>query len=343
MDISFHKKISQSRTKVVTVRVAVGISNGVLTPYLTASAFLSLVAFDSIYNYSNGVVSFYKLYHHFIKRHANTGFVVDTVDERPYFGPGKKKVSLLNSEGFRKFAFDYAYKFQLCPTNVKNFMDACLSKFACPGSIEKLPEYLRCRDLPNNISSLPFNELYLDILSGEVPSTSFILSSDFQELQRVLDSMNTFYIMELVDNRFRAGHSRVAFLRRLMGHTSYKSSAFIRFHCIYLFGESSFLDSATLENDFFLKAPLVLKKRKYEVERCNSTDYSFQVDDKGQIERMLELCLSNPRIQYGGLMDPFVNTKALRLLNAKCLPTVKACQWARNNNIKNDATFPQKI
>lgn len=336
MDISFHKKISQSRTKVVTVRVAVGISNGVLTPYLTSSAIFSLVAFDSrafdlSSSYSGAVNSFFKLHNRFIKRPANREFVVDVVDGRLYFGPGRKNLPLLNSEGLRKFAFDYAYRFQFCPISVKNFMDACLSKFACPGSIEKLPESLRCRDLPNNISLLPFNGLYSDLLSGEVPGTSFLLSSDFQELERVLNSTNTFYIMELVGNRFRAGHSRVAFLRRLLDHASYKSNSFLRFHCIYLFGESSFLDSATLENDFFLKAPLVLNKRKFEIERCNNADYCFQVEDKDQIVRMLELCLSNPRIQYGELIDPFVNDKALKLLNAKCLPS-KACQWSRNNN-----------
>lgn len=337
MDISFNKKTSQSSTK-VTVRVAVGITNGVLTPYLTVRAFYNLVAFDTSPKHYNTADSFSHVYNRFVKKPENAEFIVD---DQPHFGIGSKTKPLLNSKGLRKFALDHAYKFQFCPTNMKNLMDACLSEFACPDSIEKLPQHLRSRDLPNNISLLPLNELYQALVSGEVPDSSFILSADFRELQRVLDSMNTFYIMELVGNRFRAGQSRDLFLNRLLRHPSYKSDTFIRFYGIYLFGESDFVDSATLENDFFLKAPLILNINKSEIERCKATkDSSFRVEDKDQIRRMMELCLLNPRIQYNGLVEPFVNEKALKLLNTKKLPIRVTGKWAYNNNLNNDATFP---
>ena len=85
-----------------------------------------------------------------------------------------------------------------------------------------------------------------------------------------------------------------------------------------MFNDSSLADCVTLENDFFLKAPEILKVEKSWIENCKATnDHSFQVQSSDQIRHMVEACFLNPRVQYNGLIEPVTNRRVLELLNTR--------------------------
>ena len=301
MKINFEKVINQNATTTVTttVTVTLGLTKvGVLKLYLPVSSLYELVAYNS--NPSVSRTTFTRLYNDFIKDSENKKFVID---EQLSFGKGGHKKVVLNAEGLAKFANEHTRKFQFSVANMENLKEACVSEFERIGIVPV-----------QNQLSIDF--LYQELLSGNICDTE---ASEFFELQKVLNSTNTFYIMELADNYFRAGKSRTYFRTRLKKHTVYKSTKFIGFYGIYLFKESSLLDCATLEGDFFLKAPQILGIDKLQIERCSSTnDFSFLVDNKEQIRKMLELCFVNPRIQYNGLVDPVINPNVLATINKKC-------------------------
>ena len=58
--------------------------------------------------------------------------------------------------------------------------------------------------------------------------------------------------------------------------------------------------------------------KKQEIERCSLTnDFCFKVNDRREIQHMLNLCLINPNINYSGMIDPVINTALLNGL-AEC-------------------------
>jgi len=299
MKITFEKKINERATATVTVRL--GITRvGVLKPYLTVSALYQLIAYNS--NPTVSETFFVKLYNNFIQNSENEEFIVN---EQLSFGRGGHKKVILNTQGLAKFANEHTRKFQFCVVSMKNFIEACLLEF----------ERIEISETPTQ-DQLPLDLLYQELVSGSIQDTKAL---EFFELQRVLNSTNTFYIMELADNYFRAGKSRTYFRTRLQKHTVYKSKKFIGFYGIYLFKDSSLLDCSTLEGDFFLKAPQILGVEKSQIEKCSSTnDFCFLVDDRQQIRKMLELCFVNPRVQYNGLVEPVINTSVLTTINKKC-------------------------
>ena len=309
MRVNFEKIINQNVT--ITVTVTLGLPKvGVLKPYLPVSSLYELIAYNS--NPPIAKRTFTRLYSDFVKDSENIKFVID---EQLSFGRGGHKKVVLNTQGLAKFANEHSRKFQFCVASVENFIKACLLEFERIETHETSSQQLFNRIAPVQ-NQLPIDFLYQELLSGNIYDTE---ASEFSELQKVLNSTNTFYIMELADNYFRAGKSRTYFRTRLKKHTVYKSTKFIGFYGIYLFKESSLLDCATLESDFFLKAPQILGIDKLQIERCSSTnDFSFLVDNKEQIRKMLELCFVNTRIQYNGLVDPVINPNVLATINKKC-------------------------
>jgi hypothetical protein len=86
---------------------------------------------------------------------------------------------------------------------------------------------------------------------------------------------------------------------------------------LFKFKESCWLDCATLENDFFLKS-YVIGLKKEEIQRCKVTnDFCFKVSDRRDIENMLNLCLTNPNINYSGVIEPITNIALLNLLGKR--------------------------
>jgi hypothetical protein len=134
-----------------------------------------------------------------------------------------------------------------------------------------------------------------------------------RELQALLLARNIFYIMECENLFFRVSYTLDCLQARLQPHAVYNSSRFIRFHNLFKFKDSEFLDSLTLENDFFQKS-YIIGLQKHEIERCSFTnDFCFKVGDRRDIQNMLNLCLTNPRINYCGIVEPVTN---MALLNA---------------------------
>ena len=187
-------------------------------------------------------------------------------------------------------------------------MEACQRKFdgVRNGVITNEPRLLG-RELPANMSVLPITTLYNALISDEV---EYYATS---ELLRILSSKNTFYIMELENNRYRAGSARDTFRGRLNGHETYMAARwFKKFWGVYLFRGPSTVDCVTLENDFFIEASKILKLPKLSVERCGARGFGAKPE---QIRRALELCFTSPRLRYNGLVEIVTNDKVLGLLS----------------------------
>lgn len=62
----------------------------------------------------------------------------------------------------------------------------------------------------------------------------------------------------------------------------------------------------------------LVDSQKHEIERCSFTnDFCFKVDDIRDIQNMLNLCLTNPHINYSGIAEPVTNKGLLNAL-AEC-------------------------
>ena len=190
MKITFYRKDSASSLQEVTV--VVGLTNtGLLIPYLTVQALYHLVAYNSRpISYS----LFKKTYSNFVKDPKNAEFIVN---EKLRFSRGGRRKTTLNTEGLRAFAFTHKRLFQFCPTSLTNFMNACRTAFEEMENSPNPIKMLQDQTAPTCNSLLPVNSIYEGLMSGELPDSGTVA---FFELQHVLDSTNTFYIMELKDN-----------------------------------------------------------------------------------------------------------------------------------------------
>lgn len=276
-------------------------------PYLTVRTLYSLLHYDS-----KPVITekrFGEVYRDWARKEENRRYLVE---EKINFGRGYKGKFTLNSAGLTAFAKQHVRSFQFCVENMKNFIEACeleFTRFQVKGS--ELPKVAMGRTEIASVEQFPATGLYEGLETGQIYNND---SVNFLEMQGILESTNVFYIMELADNWFRAGHTRQQFRVRLRDHPSYikKNKNFVGFYGIYLFKDSSEVDASTLEMNFFLQAPKILGKRKLDVQVTKAEhNNAFQVTDKRQIQLMLELCLTNKRTQYQGLVQPVTNLSVL--------------------------------
>ena len=108
------------------------------------------------------------------------------------------------------------------------------------------------------------------------------------------------------------------FKNRLRNHPTFNSENFIDVYSIFLFEDSQDIDAYTLENDFFLKAPEILGKKKAEIQKCSSvSDFSFQVQDQRQIQFMLNACMTNPKVCYKNTVRQITNLELLKGVSEK--------------------------
>ena len=311
MYLDFEKRVSLERTEPLSVKMVV-TKTGVLLPYLSASTLYKLLAYDSA---NISIWWFTALYKDFTDNPANKKFLVDR--DNLSAGGRYDATKPLSAEGLYAFAKDNKnnFRFKFCSESVGNFLQACIVKLkAYEVGVIKRPQqpWWINREYPGSVDQLAPALLHNALVTGDI---DYFIP---KELWRVVTSRNTFYVMRLTDNRFRGGSSRQILYKRLGNHDALKPDTFDRFYGLYLLGDSNNVDATTLENDFFLKASKVLRLKKSEIERCKKTnDYAFDVDNEGQIQHILELCLLNSRVQYSGLIEVVTNAKVLELISTK--------------------------
>ena len=299
--VSFDKETSKNIFEKCTVSVGLSKTGKVL-PILTIKALFELIAYDS--NPKPSLSNFSRLYKNFVINPANSEYILD--QKHITFGKGGYKKASLNGDGLKLFIKKNQEYFQVSLETLASFTDAVLKGFinVVDPTVKKL---LLKRVLPAQI------DLY-DLICDMRENPSLNLHTELQEL---LVTRNTFYIMECENLFFRVGHTLDTLRGRLQPHPVYNSPRFKSFHTLFKFKDSELLDSVTLENDFFLKC-YVIGLQKHEIERCSFTnDFCFKVDDIRDIQYMLNLCLTNPHINYSGIAEPVTNKGLLNAL-AEC-------------------------
>lgn len=305
--VSFDKETSKNIFEKCTVSVDLSKTGKVL-PILTIKALFELIAYDS--NPKPSLSNFSRLYHNFVINPANSEYILD--QKHITFGKGGYKKASLNGDGLKLFIKKNQEYFQVSLETLVSFTDAVLKGFinVVDPTVKKL---LLKRVLPAQI------DLYEDNLICDMRENPSLNSYNYlhTELQELLVTRNTFYIMECENLFFRVGHTLDTLRGRLQPHPVYNSPRFKSFHTLFKFKDSELLDSVTLENDFFLKC-YVIGLQKHEIERCSFTnDFCFKVDDIRDIQNMLNLCLTNPHINYSGIAEPVTNKGLLNAL-AEC-------------------------
>jgi len=286
--------------------VIVGLSKmGKVLPILTIKALFELIAYDS--NPNPSLSNFNRLYHKFVINPDNSEYILE--QKHITFGKGGYKKASLNGDGLKLFINQNQKYFQVSLETLMSFTEAVLKGFTniVDPTVKKL---VLNRILPVQ-TDLYENNLICDMRENPVLNSYNYLHT---ELQALLLTQNIFYIMECENLSFRAGYTLDCLQARLQPHPIYNSSRFIRFHSLFKFKDSEFLDSVTLENDFFQKS-YIIGLQKHEIERCSFTnDFCFKVGDRRDIQNMLNLCLTNPRINYSGIVEPVTNMALLNQL-----------------------------
>lgn len=251
---------------------------------------------------------FINLYNAFVRNPQNSAFVIDQAYIT--FGRGGHRKISITGDGLIAFAKENQRAFQLCRYTLNSFVSSILEGLS---SLDSSINVAKNRPLPSR------ENLHEEVLYRELCKNTILDPSSFVhiELQALLLTQNIFYIMEMEDLYFRAGFSLDYWRSRLKNHPAYNSPKFLRFHTLIKFKPCIFLDSATLENDFFQKAG-VIGLKKEQMSRCSVTnDNAFSVSDRRDIQNMLNLCLTNPLISYSGWVEPVTNLALLDALNNK--------------------------
>jgi len=300
--ISFRKEVSKDVYEIRTLYLGL-LKADLILPILSIKALYELVAYNS--NPYPSLPHFTNLYNLFVRDPQNSKFILD--GKYITFGRGGHKKISLDGDGLRAFCQKYQYNFQLSHNSLSNLGKAIM---------EELQNIENSGSIMFNKSKMPLqSDIYSNILLEFVKEDS----NNFLhiELECLLLSRNFFYIMELENLYFRAGYTSNYLRNRLRNHPVYNSPNFLQFHTLFKFKESCWLDCATLENDFFLKS-YVIGLKKEEIQRCKVTnDFCFKVSDRRDIENMLNLCLTNPNINYSGLIEPITNIALLNLLGKR--------------------------
>lgn len=312
MLVSFLKQVSLEKTDNTTIRVGVPKygTSVVPMPYLESNGLYNLLSFNLL---PLEEVWFANLYDDFTTNSKNAEFLVeDQLDFGYHFKPSK----VLNESGLVRFAQENNRRFQFSLQDVENFMAACLVEFESARRLEHREKVLRKRKLPTNQEMLPINALYNSLVSGEIRGFE---ESEIFELKLVLNSRNTFYIMELKNNQYLVGQSRLRFGTMLLEHDTYLSESFVKFYGVYLFDGPGPVDCATLEEGFLLKAAKILQVETF----CGKEGGCIlTASNVNEIRHILELSLLTPKHKYNARMAPVTHERVLNLLCSKGRETV---------------------
>ena len=310
-----------------TLEASVFFSNSNhITPYFSSNVLFMLLADQpkgSSYRIKMSKSVFYTLLKKFLIEHRHNADLVLTKENVKFTSPSIKEV--LTAKGLVKFAKFGSRRIQFCPYTIHNLISACLAKIQEEQKVNKL---LVDKTIAEK-HEIPLFGLYERLTEGDNS-----LADDYfnhLELQFLLHSTNVLYIMQLNDSPIGYGHYKervnpvfrigVACLQefkaRLLGHDSYNSKLFQKFHSIYVLKKSDHIDSETLENNFFMQAALLLDRPKIEIKRMGKGLLGVDFESIEQIDEIFDSCLKNPDINYGDLIQKFTNKNALLRLNRK--------------------------
>ena len=234
----------------------------------------------------------------------------------------KKFKATLTARGLVEFAEHHSRKDPVCPHTINNFMTACNAKIQ---EVQHENKHLANKTIAD-LKEMPIFGLY-----ERLTAVDNRLAEDFvnhSELQRLLRSVDVFYIMQLEDAPsgkpvFRGGASCLQeFRARLAQHDTYKSVQFKKFQSIYILKSSEHLDSMTLENNFFMRASLILNKPKIDIKNGNGKT-GVEFESVEIVDEIFNECLKNPLINYDGLVERFTNKEALHRLDKKLWKSLK--------------------
>lgn len=223
----------------------------------------------------------------------------------------------MTARGLVEFAEHHSRRIQFCPHTINNFMTACSAKIQ---EVQHENKHLTNKTIAD-LKEMPIFGLY-----ERLTAVDNRLAEDFvnhSELQRLLRSVDVFYIMQLEGAPsgkpvFRIGASCLQeFRARLAQHDTYKSVQFKKFQSIYILKSSEHLDSMTLENNFFMRASLILNRPKIDIQKMGTGELGVEFESVEIVDEIFNECMKNPLINYDGLVERFTNKEALHRLDKK--------------------------
>lgn len=194
--VAFNKKTGPNKFELCTVSFGLLKKGGVL-PVLTLKAFYELIAYDS--KPKPSISRFRKLYNLFVHNPKNSLFIIN--QENITFGKGGHSKTSINGEGLLAFAKANQHNFQLCSETLNCFIDSILDEINTMGYSANFS--INNRSLPGR-TGLHQYFLYKWLCENITLDPQFFWTV---ELQGLLLSQNTFYILEMKNLHFRVGFS----------------------------------------------------------------------------------------------------------------------------------------